>query len=625
MSQHSKSLDQGANPVAARRRLARWGALGAVVLVPLAFVGLFVAAASQADDALERIPAAIVNNDSLQTTTGADGTEQNVFAGRQLVTELTGSGSAGFDWTITNADDAEKALESGEVYAIVTVPDDFSTSVMSIQGDDPVKAGISVTTDDSHSYLTGSVLQVVGQTMVDTFGQQVTQQYIAGLYSGLGSLGTSLGTAADGAAQLGTGATGLADGATKLGAGASELGSGAGQLGSGLQKYTSGVSSLSSGLAQLNSGASQLSGLTSGIARYTSGVNQLADGFSQLNAALQADPTLAQPYKDQLNAFGAGLGQTAAGGAALNQQASSAVSGIQGGIASSARGAATLSANGPALVSGVNGLASGANGLATGAAGLSDGATQLATGAGTLSTGLSDGAAMIPSHEGGASAKAAEVASDPVTLTVKTENAVTDIGQVIATFFVPLGLWIGALAVFLVLRPFSRRALASSAVDGRLVVSALARASVVTGAQAVLLVVLLHVAIGVDWSLLPATLLFSLLTAVSFTAFHHLLTVVFGRAGLVVSLFLLAVQITATGGLYPIQVLSQPFQVVSPFLPLTHGVSGMQAIISGGAVGPVIAAAAALAIFGLLSALLALVAIRRSRSARSLGLAASTA
>jgi putative membrane protein len=141
----------------------------------------------------------------------------------------------------------------------------------------------------------------------------------------------------------------------------------------------------------------------------------------------------------------------------------------------------------------------------------------------------------------------------------------------------------------------------------------------------VLLVVLLHVAIGVDWSLLPATLLFSLLTAVSFTAFHHLLTVVFGRAGLVVSLFLLAVQITATGGLYPIQVLSQPFQVVSPFLPLTHGVSGMQAIISGGAVGPVIAAAAALAIFGLLSALLALVAIRRSRSARSLGLAASTA
>jgi putative membrane protein len=85
------------------------------------------------------------------------------------------------------------------------------------------------------------------------------------------------------------------------------------------------------------------------------------------------------------------------------------------------------------------------------------------------------------------------------------------------------------------------------------------------------------------------------------------------------------VQITATGGIYPIQVLSEPFQVVSPFLPLTYGVSGMQAIISGGAVGPVVAASVALVIFGLLSVVLALVAVKRSRSARALGLAASTA
>jgi putative membrane protein len=624
MSQHSKSLDQGANPVAARKRWVRWTGLGAVVLVPLAFVGLFVAAASQADDALERIPAAIVNNDSLQTTTAADGTEQNVFAGRQLVTELTGSDSAGFDWTITNADDAEKALESGEVYAIVTVPKDFSTSVMSIQGENPVKADISVKTDDSHSYLTGSVLQVVGQTMVDTFGQQVTQQYIAGLYSGLGTLGTSLGTAADGATQLGTGATGLADGATKLGAGASELGSGATKLGSGLQKYTSGVSSLSGGLQQLNAGAGKLTAIGSGVSGYVGGVATYAERLR--GAVAQTEQLPPAERSAALNQFADSLAAYSTNqGAALSSGTSSAISGIQGGISSSARGAATLAASGPALVSGVNGLATGANGLATGATGIADGATQLATGAGTLATGLSDGAAMIPSQEGDASAKAAEVASDPVTLTVKTDNAVTDIGQVIATFFVPLGLWIGALAVFLVLRPFTRRALASSAVNGRLVFSALARASVVTGAQAVLLVALLHTAIGVDWALLPATLLFSLLTAVSFTAFHHLLTVVFGRAGLVVSLFLLAIQITATGGLYPIQVLSEPFQVISPFLPLTYGVSGMQAIISGGDAGPVVAAVAALAIFGLLSALLALVAIRRSRSARSLGLAASTA
>ena len=119
-----------ANPQATRRTWKRYGALAAVVLVPLAFAGLFVGALSQSDTALDAIPAAIVNEDALITTTNADGTETNVFAGRQLVTELTAAGAQGFDWKITNAEDAEKALANGEVYAILTVPSNFSSSIM---------------------------------------------------------------------------------------------------------------------------------------------------------------------------------------------------------------------------------------------------------------------------------------------------------------------------------------------------------------------------------------------------------------------------------------------------------------------------------------------------------------
>ncbi|MET4583402.1 putative membrane protein [Conyzicola nivalis] len=619
MSQHSLPGVHHGNPVAARKRWVRWGALGAVVLVPLAFVGLFVGALSQSDTSIDRIPAAIVNEDSLVTTTAPDGSEQNVFAGRQLVTELTGSDSQGFDWTITNADDAEAALAAGEVYAILTVPEDFSTSVLSIQSDQPVKSNLTIQTDDAHSYLTGSVLQVVGQTMVGTFGKQITSQYISGLYSGLGGVGTALSTASAGAAELGTGATGIADGATQLGSGATQLAGGASQLGAGLKTYTSGVSSLSSGLAQLNSGAAGLSQLSSGVAAYTGGVGQLSGGLSQVNAGIQANLLIPAEQRAALQTITDQLAGAAAAGPALSQQTAGAITGLQSGIGQSASGAARLASAGPALVTGVNGLATGATGLATGASGIADGATQLATGAGTLSTGLADGAAQVPTQDEDAAATA-EVAADPVTLSVTTANAVTDIGQVIATFLVPIGLWIGALAVFLVLRPLSRRALASTAVDGRLVFASLARASIVTGAQAVLLVLLMHISIGVGWNLLPATLLFSLLTAVSFTAFHYLLTTAFGRAGLVISLFLLAIQLTATGGIYPIEVLSEPFQAISPFLPLTYAVSGMQGIIAGGSVAPVLTAVAVLAGFGILSAILALAAIRRSRSAKRLGL-----
>ncbi len=560
------------------RKWLRWGGFAAVVLVPLAFAGLFVGAIGGGDDALDSIPVAIVNEDTLQVLTSADGTETNVFAGRQLVTELTGS--EGFEWTITNADAAEALLASGEVYAILTVPSNFSTSILSISGDDPQKADIAIRTDDAHSYLTGSVAQVVGQTMADTFGNAITAQYIGGIYSSMGELGTSLTLAADGATQLSNGASALS---------------------TGLDQYTDGVDSLAGGLSQLENGAVGLSQLSTGISSYTTGVSQLSAGLSGLNPALQAslDPALAA----QLQGIVDGLAATAAGGPTLASSAATGIAGVQSGIAQSADGASALAAGSSELVTGASGIA---------------------TGAGDLAGGLRSGADQIPATDESAAITSAEVASDPVGLTVSTDNAVSQVGQAVATILVPLGLWVGALAVFLLLQPVAKRTLTSTARNSRVVASAILRASLVTGAQAVLLVALLHLALGVAWSLLPATLAFSLLTAVSFTAFHYLLTIGLGRAGLVVSLFALAVQVTSTGGIYPIELLASPFQVVSPFMPLTYAVQGMQGIIAGGNPAGVISAVAILAGFGVASVLLTLLAVNRTRRARSLGLVPAT-
>ncbi len=618
--------------------------LVAVVLIPLAFAGLFVGALGQSDSALDRIPAAVVNNDKMITTTDADGNEQIIFAGRQLVTELTGAD--GFDWTITNEEDAQALLDSGKVYAVLTVPSDFSESIMSISGDDPQKADISIATDDSHSYLTGSVAQVVGQTLTDTFGREITKQYLAGLYGGMGQLGDALAEAADGA-------DGLADGAT--------------QLSSGLSQYTGGVDSLASGLSQLDSGASGLTDLRNGIGAYTTGVTELSNGLTQLNQGVQADPANNKPALSELGTGVAGYTQTVTGVTnelntlapsilaaltpeqqktfgtqlgtlqALSEQGVGLAGGasqlgtLQNGIADAAAGAQKASAGGQELAaqsataisgiqSGISQSAEGASELSSGSAGVNSGASQLASGASQLATGLQEGADKVPATDADAAAKTADVVVEPVGVDVTTANAVTDVGQGVATFFVPLGLWIGALAVFLVLKPVSRRALASTARNGRLVAASIGRAGVVTALQALLLVGLLHGALGVSWSLLPATLVFSIITALAFTAFHYLLTIGLGRGGLVVSLFALAVQVTSTGGIYPVELLSTPFQVISPFLPLTWAVSGMQGIIAGGSAGAVVSSALILLAFGVASVIGALFAIRRTRRADLLGL-----
>ena len=567
-----------------RRGWFRYAALTAVVLVPLAFAGLFIGAVSQLSHSINDIPAAIVNNDQVVTQTGANGATTQVLAGRQLVTELTGKKSAGFTWTITNSTDAKAALANGTVYAILTVPKNFSKSIVSLGGKSPIKATLNITTDDSHNYLTGSVAQVVGSSLSTEFGQAVTKQYIAGLYTGIGGFGTSLATAASGATQLSTGASGLSTGISAYAAGAAKVPSGLRQLQAGIVTAKSSVESQA-------------------IAPYTSAVSGTASKLSADVAALVHDsgnPTLLQ----QVAIDSATMSAVAAGGSSVASGVGSAFD--------------TLAAN-------TGSFARQTVGLASGGAQLTSGAQSLASGATSLATGLTSGAAKAPSYTSAQIAKTAAVASNPVGVSVDRKHEVSSAAQIIATLFVPLGLWIGSLAVFLVLRPLTRRTLSSTAGNARLVLSSIARASVVTAAQALLLVLLLHTAVGVSWTLLPATILFSLITAIAFTAFHYLLTIGLGRGGLVVSIFLLAVQITSTGGLYPIQLLAKPFQVISPFLPLTYGVRGMEAIISNSGVGTAIGAAVALVAFGAGSLLVALIAVRRVRRARALGLVLAAA
>ncbi len=573
------------------RRWARVLAIVAAAAVPLAFAGLTMAALSDAGTGVDRIPAAIVNEDEMVTQTAEDGTETVILAGRLLVTELTGTDSPGMDWQLSNAEEAAAKLAAGEVYAVLTIPSDFSASVVSLQSTEPVQAQLELETDDAHSYLAGSVAQSLGDGMVRALGSELTKQYIAGIYTQFGSVGEAFGQAADGAEQL-------ADGATQAAAGAQ-------QFAEGLDQYTNGVSRLSSGLQTMRQQTAGLGDLGAGIQGYAGGVSQMSGGLTALAQNMAADPrftsdpTLA-PYLANLQQLSGGLAQLAGNGSALAAGAGS-LGQLSSGIAQTASGAAQLASNGAALDSGARELA--------------DGTAQLATGASELAAGLREGADRLGGGGETPSTDAAEVAADPVGLEVTTRNAVTQLGQIIGTYFVPLGLWAGALAIFLVLPRLSRRVLASTAGSGRVIGSEGVRAGAVAVVQAMLLVLLLHIAAGVSWALLPATLGFALVAALAFTAFHQLLTVGLGRAGLVISLLLLAVQLASVGGVLPSQALAGPFTWLGQVMPLGWATTGLQQIVAGGDTGLAVGSALGLAAFGLLSVLLSRVVIRRARRA----------
>lgn len=626
----------------------------AVVLTPFAVNGLFSGALANADTNLSSVPAAVVNNDEMTTTTNADGTESVNFAGRAVVTELTGSGETGFDWNVTNSADAEKGLADGTYYAVLTIPETFSADINTLGTTTPEQSLIQIETDDSHGYLQGVLASTVASAVQAGFGQQITAQVVNGIYTSFGTVGTSLSDAADGASQLATGADGLASGGTQLTDGLTQLSSGAASATTGATQLADGLGQLSSGAAAAADGAAQLS---NGVTRYTAGVDGVAGGLGALSsqsAPLVNGVTQYTSGVDDLALLAASIPTTDPRLVAGLQGLSASSAGITGGLGEVkgaidrlAAGAGELSAGSAGLTTGAAGLADGVSQLASGLSQTTPGATQLADGVGQLSTGLSQtvpGAQQIADGAGqlgdgattladglstGAEQLSANVSADPeaaskviaqpVTVDVTSRNQVGDIGQVVSTLLLPVALWLGALALFLWLRPFSAGVLASSVSTGRLTLRTFGRAAVVAALQVVPIVAFLHVALSVEWTLLPATLGFSLVVALAFTAFHQLLATAFGRIGAIVSLVLLALQLASTGGLYPIEILSGPFQAISAISPLSYAVSGIQAIFTGGSGGTVVTALLVMALLLLVSLLLSAAALQRRRRPVEIG------
>ncbi len=66
-----------------------------------------------------------------------------------------------------------------------------------------------------------------------------------------------------------------------------------------------------------------------------------------------------------------------------------------------------------------------------------------------------------------------------------------------------------------------------------------------------------------------------------FTLIVYTAVVAFGNAGKALSVLLLVIQISGSGGAYPLQLLPDWFQSISPFLPATYAVNMVRSAIAG--------------------------------------------
>ncbi|MFF2876507.1 YhgE/Pip family protein [Gottfriedia sp. NPDC057991] len=262
---------------------------------------------------------------------------------------------------------------------------------------------------------------------------------------------------------------------------------------------------------------------------------------------------------------------------------------LNDGILAGQTGSGQLLAGYRSLSNGLNQLAIGSNNLSTasskiseGAVKLNDGTAKLANGlgllnngAGQLSNGLTTVDKKLNEHQISVD-KAASAISNPVSLENMSINHVKTYGDGFAPYGLTLGLYVG-LFLFTSVFPLTEMGTSRSGVSwflGKLTIV------FCVGILQAVIVDLLMLLIGVHVEQMTKFFLLSILTSCTFGALFIFIQTAFGHYGRFICMFFLILQLTSSGGTFPIEMLPKFFNHVHSYIPMTYSMLGFKSVIS---------------------------------------------
>lgn len=536
-------------------------ALLALMLVPVLYGGVYLWANQDPYGRLNNVPVALVNLDA-----GAENDGTRVNYGDQVADTLLTDGS--FDWQGVDADAAEQALADGSVDFIVTIPADFSTALVSISGSDPHQAQLELETNDANNYLASTIGDQAIERIRVSVAQLVGQEAASRLLTGIADIRSNLQGAVSGATELTDGTGQAADGSARLVDGAAQLAAGLTQLSGAAPRLADGAAEVSQGTAALAGYADQASTASQ------QAVDQLPVVRQDIIDALTAEGLT----PGEIDAILARLDPLAGAVRNANARVQSAVSSVD----ALAEGAAQVATGAQQLSSGLQDAARGGTQLDSASRVLADGLTQIDQGAAALREGLASGVAQIPETDAALRDAQAQTIADPVGVQTGKVAAAGDYGAGLAPFFAALAGWIGIYALFLIVKPVSRRAVTALHSPIRVTLAGWLTPGLLGGLQMVALFGILAAALGFTFSHPTATLGVMVFASLTYAAIILALNVWLGSVGQFLGLVLMVLQLVTAGGTFPWQTLPEPLIWLHHILPMGYVVDGMRQLMYGG-------------------------------------------
>lgn len=479
---------------------------------------------------------------------------------------------------------------------------------LAVDGAKELKSGLNEATEGTHSLRDGLQSAYDGSVSLND-GLKKLAEGSDDLYNGFSAVqnGKTV-NYLQGTIDLATGSAAIRDGATTINntvlilqAGVFQLASGSSVLVTGSKQVLDGLAQLSSNLpvsttaldsaltllrayavahpeasssAEFQQAVAIVDGTDAGLKTASSASAQLVSGQQQVYGGLVTT-------NNSLLALQSGASQLHDGTknlVAATQTLADGANNIKDGSQSLADGAKQMRDNLYVAQSGSSDLSSGLSELNSGSTDLLAGLERISDGAVTLRNKLSDAvAAIFDKTDPQQTKQRSAVMASAVALNDQSIDLVSNNGTGFAPYFMPLALWVGAMAVFFLISPNIKAPITFYKIFDKVSVI-----SIIGVLQAVILNLVLTKVLHLAVLSFGRLMMFSVVMSYLFITIQYFLTMFLADAGKFVAILLLMLQLTSSAGSYPYETLPTFFQKINPFLPMTYCVKALREIISGG-------------------------------------------
>ena len=225
-------------------------------------------------------------------------------------------------------------------------------------------------------------------------------------------------------------------------------------------------------------------------------------------------------------------------------------------------------------------LSTGLDKLEKGALTFEEGLQSANDGAIKLRDGLNDGYAKIDEKLKTNSQDMSKFISEPVTLKDKPINDVKYYGQGLGPYFISMSLWLGAMFISTIFALLKSRDIFKSkfmnSFIGRLIAG-----SIMVAIQAIILSFVLVKVLEISPTSIAGFYITNIFISIAFFSFMYGVSYAIGIVGPPIMFIILLLQLSSSGGTFPIEALPEFYRIAAKVIPMTYAVNSLRMTISG--------------------------------------------